>query len=406
MTHSPTRAEALACEIDPAEEPPGDPASDSLARQTFPIEVKAAPLPAPQQLGRLISRDAAMFHAFDLIRTAAPTTVNVLILGENGTGKELAACALHDLSLRNEKPFVKINCAAIPSELLESELFGYRRGAFTGAMGDKKGLFEVAAGGSLLLDEIGEMPTHLQVKLLRVLQDREFMPLGSTTHVKADFRLICATNIDPMEQVRTGRLRKDLYFRLNTISVELPPLRERRVDIPLLAHRFLEQFSERHGRTLRGFEPPAMRALERHAWPGNVRELEHVVERAVILGRGSHVVLGDLAEAVTRPSASSIPRTAQLGGCTLQELERIAILQTLEMTGWNKRATANMLGIHRPTLYNKLRKYRLWRREDRFRKLPGPDANGNGNGNGNGDEDRGRHADAIGAGTRDDNLGG
>jgi DNA-binding NtrC family response regulator len=201
-----------------------------------------------------------------------------------------------------------------------------------------------------------------------VLQDREFMPLGATSTVKADFRLICATNVDPQEQVRSGRLRKDLYFRLNTIAVELPPLRERRTDIPLLAIRFLHQFAERHERPLRGFEPAAMRALERHQWPGNVRELEHVVERAVILGRGPDIVMADLAESVTRPATVSLSRTAHLGGCTLQELERLAILQTLEMTGWNKRATANMLGIHRPTLYNKLRKYRLWRREDRFRR--------------------------------------
>jgi transcriptional regulator with PAS, ATPase and Fis domain len=330
----------------------------------------SAPVAAPQQLGHLISRDPAMFHAFDMIRTAAPTMVNVLILGENGTGKELVATAIHELSDRKDKPFVKINCAAIPSELLESELFGYRRGAFTGAMGDKKGLFEAAARGSLLLDEIGEMPTHLQVKLLRVLQDREYTPVGGTSPVKADFRLICATNIDPTEQVRVGRLRKDLYFRLNTITVELPPLRERRHDIPLLAQQFLEDFCDRHSRTLRGFEASAMRALERHGWPGNVRELEHVIERAVILTRGPDISMADLTDTVTRPNGTAIPRTAQLGGCTLQELERVAILQTLEMTGWNKRATAHMLGIHRPTLYNKLRKYQLWRREDRFRKEP------------------------------------
>jgi transcriptional regulator with PAS, ATPase and Fis domain len=367
MTDSPTRGLAVARRLDPTPTPKlSEPAaSHSLM---YPTEVKPVGPAPPQALGRLISRDPAMFQAFDMIRTAAPTVVNVLILGENGTGKELAAAAIHELSQLSDRPFVKINCAAIPSELLESELFGYRRGAFTGAIGDKKGLFEIASKGSLLLDEIGEMPTHLQVKLLRVLQDREFRPVGGTASVRADFRLICATNIDPMEQVRTGKLRKDLFFRLNTITVELPPLRERRVDISLLANHFLTQFCERHDRALRGFEPAAMRALERYAWPGNVRELEHVVERAVILGRGPEIVVGDLAAAVTHPGTSAVPRMAQLGGCTLQELERIAILQTLEMTGWNKRATANMLGIHRPTLYNKLRKYRLWRREDRFRK--------------------------------------
>jgi transcriptional regulator with PAS, ATPase and Fis domain len=374
MTDSPSRGSAVARRLDPRPEAePSESADPPPPTQVFPSEVRPTGLPPAQELGRLVSRDTAMFRAFDLIRTAAPTVVNVLILGENGTGKELVATAIHELSQRHERPFVKINCAAIPSELLESELFGYRRGAFTGAIGDKKGLFEIASKGSLLLDEIGEMPTHLQVKLLRVLQDREFRPVGGTTSVHADFRLICATNIDPMEQVRAGKLRKDLFFRLNTITVELPPLRERRVDISLLANRFLNQFCDRHDRSFRGFEPAAMRALERYAWPGNVRELEHVVERAVILGRGLEIVVGDLADVVTHPSTSAVPRTAQLGGCTLQELERVAILQTLEMTGWNKRATANMLGIHRPTLYNKLRKYRLWRREDRFRKEAKPD---------------------------------
>jgi transcriptional regulator with PAS, ATPase and Fis domain len=260
---------------------------------------------------------------------------------------------------------VKINCAAIPGELLESELFGFRRGAFTGAAADKKGLFELANKGSLLLDEIGEMPTYLQVKLLRVLQEREFQPLGATAPVKADFRLICSTNVDPAEQVRRGSLRKDLYFRLNTISVELPPLRDRPVDIPLLTYHFLERFAAQHRRICKGVDPEAMRLIERHTWPGNVRELEHAIERAVILGHGAVITPSNLPEAVRCP-VEKLTHVALPGGCTLEELERLAIMQTMELTGWNKRVAARLLGIHRPTLYNKLRKYRLWRREDRF----------------------------------------
>ncbi len=317
-----------------------------------------------ESLGELLSVNPRMHRLFELIRAAAPTDANVLIVGENGTGKELVASAVHELSLRREKTFVRINCAAIPSELLESELFGYRRGAFTGALADRKGLFELADGGSVLLDEIGEMPPYLQAKLLRVLQDREFRPVGGTTPVRADFRLICATNVEPVEAIRSGRLREDLYFRLNTIALAVPPLRERHGDIALLARHFLRQYGARHGRELRGFQQAALLALECHAWPGNVRELQHVMERAVILAQGPLITVKDLPESIQKPTA---PRTASLlpTGCSLEELERLAILQTLELTSWNKQATARILGIHRPTLYNKLRKYRLWRGQER-----------------------------------------
>lgn len=315
----------------------------------------------------MLSQCASMQRLFDLIRATAPTDANVLVIGENGTGKELVASAMHELSARREHPFIRINCAAIPSELLESELFGHRKGAFTGAALDKKGLLELAHRGSVLLDEIGEMPVQLQVKLLRVLQDREFRPVGGTASVKTDFRLICATNLDPVEAVRRGQLREDLYFRLNTITLPLPPLREREGDVPLLAQHFLKQFATQHNRDVRGFQQAALRMLERHSWPGNVRELQHVVERAVILATGPYITTSDLPDSVRggrmrMTSGSNLPT-----GCTLEELERLAILQTLELTSWNKRATAKILGIHRPTLYNKLRKYRLWRRGDRFR---------------------------------------
>jgi DNA-binding NtrC family response regulator len=318
-----------------------------------------------ENLGMMQTRSPAMRRLFQTIRKIAPTNVNVLVVGENGTGKELVATSIHDLSDRRAATLVKINCAAIPSELLESELFGHSRGAFTDAAGERKGLFEMADRGSIFLDEIVEMPPRLQAKLLRVLQEHEFRPVGSTQTVRADFRLICATNADPDDAVREGQLREDLYFRLNTILLTVPPLRERLEDLPLLATQFLRAHSAQYGRSVETVAPAAMRILEQHDWPGNVRELEHALERAVIVSRDSEITPADLPEfgraREIKARASGIPR-----GCTLEEVERLTILQTLELTGWNKRATADILGIHRPTLYNKLRKYRLWRSEDRF----------------------------------------
>jgi two-component system, NtrC family, response regulator HydG len=318
------------------------------------------------ELGAMQTRSPAMRRLFQTVRKVAPTDVNVLVVGENGTGKELVAAAIHDLSDRCGATLVKVNCAAIPADLLESELFGHSRGAFTDAAGERKGLFEMAHRGSIFLDEIAEMPPRLQAKLLRVLQEHEFRPVGSTQTVRTDFRLICATNADPDEAVREGKLREDLYFRLNTILLTVPPLRERPEDLPLLATQFVRVYSAQYDRKVQGVGPAAMRALEQHDWPGNVRELEHAIERAVILSRDIEIKPTDLPEfgraRELKVRTSGIPR-----GCTLEEIERLTILQTLELTGWNKRATADILGIHRPTLYNKLRKYRLWRSEDRFR---------------------------------------
>jgi DNA-binding NtrC family response regulator len=318
-------------------------------------------------LGIMQTRSPAMRRLFQTVRKVAPTDVNVLVVGENGTGKELVAASIHDLSDRRAATLIKVNCAAIPSELLESELFGHSRGAFTDAGGERKGLFEMADRGSIFLDEIGEMPPRLQAKLLRVLQEHEFRPVGSTQVVRADFRLICATNADPDEAVRDGKLREDLYFRLNTILLTVPPLRERLEDLALLATQFVRAYSTQYARRVEGVAPAAMRMLEQHDWPGNVRELEHAIERAVILSRDTEIKPADLPEfgraREIKVRTSGIPR-----GCTLEEVERLTILQTLELTGWNKRATADILGIHRPTLYNKLRKYRLWRSEDRFHR--------------------------------------
>jgi len=330
-------------------------------------ENAASDNPDMDEIGRLQTVSPHMRRLFHTIRKVAPTDVSVLVVGENGTGKELVAAAIHDLSERRSAALIKVNCAAIPADLLESELFGHSRGAFTDAAEERKGLFEMAHRGSIFLDEIAEMPPNLQAKLLRVLQEHEFRPVGSTQNVHTDFRLICATNADPDEAVRQGQLREDLYFRLNTILLAVPPLRERPEDLPLLAMQFLRTFASQYGRNVEGIAPSAMRVLEQHDWPGNVRELEHAIERAVILSRDTEIRPADLPAFGRRreikASSSGIPR-----GCTLEEVERLAILQTLELTGWNKRATADILGIHRPTLYNKLRKYRLWRSEDRFHR--------------------------------------
>ena len=253
----------------------------------------------------------------------------MLIHGESGTGKELVASAIHEHSKRANGPFVKINCAAVPAELMESELFGHKKGAFTGAVSDKVGLVELASGGSLLLDEIGEMAPQLQVKLLRLLQEREFRPIGSTRVVRADFRLICATNASLDGPSR--KLREDLFFRINTITLEIPPLRERPEDIPLLSEHFLTTFARRHDRDVRTIHPAAQEALLRHAWPGNVRELEHVIERAVIVAEGAEILTEHLPDdvpdvPVPEQRVTEEAPAADHGQLTLAEIERQAIL--------------------------------------------------------------------------------
>jgi DNA-binding NtrC family response regulator len=308
-------------------------------------------------LGGLVGKSRAMLEMLDLVRSVAASDANVLIQGENGTGKELVANALHALSRRARGPFVKINCAAIPKDLIEDELFGHRRGAFTGAVADREGLFETASGGSLLLDEIVEMPAALQTKLLRVLQEREFRPIGSDRVVRVDVRLICATNADVEAALRSGRLREDLYFRVNTITVRVPPLRERLEDLPLLCEHFLEMYRRRHGRAVHGIAPEAYRLLMKHRWPGNVRELEHAIERGVLVAKGAEITPGDLPESIRENAAAPGSEAAGPLGGTLAEIERLAIVRALERTGWNKQAAARLLGLYRPTLYSKMRRY-------------------------------------------------
>jgi len=304
----------------------------------------------------VIGKSKKMQELFELIESVAASEANILIQGENGTGKELIANAIHYNSKRSKGPFIKINCAAIPKDLIESELFGYKKGAFTGATMDKEGLFEMAEGGSLLLDEIGEMPPYLQTKLLRVLQEREYRPIGSDRIVHVDFRLICATNVDLDTALREGRLREDLYFRINTITLRVPPLRERTEDIPLLCDYFLDKFRQRYQKNARTLAPSVYHLLIRNRWPGNVRELENAIERAVLVTKGTEIAVADLPESIREESTSStdfvIPPHR-----TLAEIEKMAILQTLQRTNWNKQEAAQILGLYRPTLYSKMKKH-------------------------------------------------
>jgi DNA-binding NtrC family response regulator len=306
----------------------------------------------------IIGKSKKMRELFELIEAVAESDANILIKGENGVGKELIANAIHVRSGRSKGPFIKINCAALPKELIESELFGYKKGAFTGATGDKVGLLELAAGGSLLLDEIGEMPLLLQTKLLRVLQEREYRPIGSDRLVKVDFRLICATNVDPDAAIKDGRLREDLYFRINTVTLSVAPLRERSEDLPLLCAHFLEKFNGRYQKSVKGISPAAYHLLIRFRWPGNVRELENAIERAVLVAKSAEVQPQDLPDSIRGDAVAEDAFTVPPHH-TLAEIERMAVVQTLQRTNWNKQEAAQILGLYRPTLYSKIKKHHI-----------------------------------------------
>ena len=298
-------------------------------------------------------------RTMDIVMQAAPSVATVLLLGESGTGKELLARAIHEYSSRARGPFVPVNCAALPESILEAELFGYEKGAFTGAVQRHDGRFLQADGGTLFLDEIGEIPTHVQVKLLRVLQEGEVERLGGRT-VKVDLRLVAATNQDLRAAVREGRFREDLYYRLNVIAVPIPPLRDRREDVPLLAEHFLQFYAERNARRLAGFSRAAAEAMARYDWPGNVRELENTVERAVVLSRGSAIEAEDLPPEVR--TGSSTPGDGKsltfAVGTPLEEIERRVIHATLAHTGGDKRLCAQLLGIATRTIYRRLEEQR------------------------------------------------
>ena len=312
-----------------------------------------------EHFGPMVGRSRPMRQVYDLVERLAHTTATVLVTGESGTGKELIARALHDMSSRSNGQFVAINCAAMPETLLESELFGHARGAFTGARDDRDGLFIRADGGTLFLDEIGEMPPGMQAKLLRALQEQRVRPVGGDKEVKFDARLVCATNRDLEAEVAASRFREDLYYRINVVQIELPPLRTRGSDILLLAQHFLETYAARYNAPVRGIGREAAEKLATWHWPGNVRELQNCIERAVALARFDHIGVDDLPARMreVRQSTGVFDAESPEDLIPLAELERRYILRALEVIGGNKTATADALGIDRKTLYRKLERY-------------------------------------------------
>jgi two-component system response regulator HydG len=310
----------------------------------------------------IIGKSPAMLKLLETVSQVAPSEATVLISGESGTGKELIAGAIHFNSLRKDGPFVKINCAAITETLLESELFGHEKGAFTGADRRKEGRFSQAHGGTLLLDEVSEMSLMMQVKLLRALQEREFNRVGGEVTIQVDVRVIAATNKDLMEQINDGAFREDLYYRLNVVELEVPPLSHRKEDIPLLAQHFLETFAAKNRKAIKGFTPKAMDNLIRYDWPGNVRELMNAVERGVVLARTDYLDVTDFSfmqnsMLQTDQDSADSAALSEKGDVPLEEIEKAAIINTLQAAGGNKSEAARRLGITRKTLHKKLKAY-------------------------------------------------
>ena len=330
-------------------------ARQALERQALVAENRALKARIAQMRGErsIVGQSVALRSALDLVTQVAPTDVTVLLTGESGTGKELFARMIYERSNRPDKAFVAINCAALPESILESELFGYEKGAFTGANERKLGRFEVADGGTLFLDEIGELSPQVQVKLLRVLQESEFDRLGSTQPTRVDVRIIAATNRDLEEEMRLGNFREDLYYRLNVVNIQIPPLRDRREDVPLLAEHFLSRYREKNRREILGFSSEAVRALNAYSWPGNVRELENVIERAVVLDRDGVIDTDDIPDHIVETPEEARALTIPLG-TSLDEIERRVIHETLRMTNGDKKLAAKLLGIATRTIYRKI----------------------------------------------------
>ena len=314
------------------------------------------------RFGRIIGHSPAMRALYQVLEQAAPTPASMLILGESGTGKELVAQTIHQLSPRASHPFVALNCAAIPDTLLESEIFGHEKGAFTGATDRRAGCFELADRGTLFLDEIAEMTPATQVKLLRVLQERKFRRLGGRIEQEVDVRVLAATNIDPISAIREGRLREDLYYRLNVFTISLPPLRDRKDDLTLLIQAFVDEFNARDNRSVKAVSAAAMQILKQYDWPGNVRELRNVIERATILARGESIEPSHLpvfgAMSSSAGAASPANGVTIAPGMTVDEAEQMLIMATLESAGGNKTRAAEMLGISLKTLHNKLNRFK------------------------------------------------
>jgi two-component system response regulator FlrC len=331
------------------------------------VESLASELRRGEGFDAILGDAPATRKAVDLLRRAVGTEVTVLLEGESGTGKEIAARAVHAEGARRTGPFVAVNCGAIPEGLIESELFGHEKGAFTGAVAARRGRFEEADGGTIFLDEVGEVRPDLQVRLLRVLQDRAVQRVGGTGTRPVDVRVVAATNRDLLSAIASGGFREDLYYRLAVFPVRLPPLREREGDVDRLADAFLARFASGHGRPARGFSPEARKALRLYAWPGNVRELENVVERAVLMEDGDAVSLGSLPDAVVETLAADAARTAAAGSGAagarpdeirpLDEEERRLVRRALDATGGNVQDAARRLGISRATIYRKLERW-------------------------------------------------
>ena len=337
----------------------------SLLQETQALREKAEQLEKRLELAETrlapVFKSKVMQEMEELIGAMAPSDANVLITGESGVGKEVVANVIHSKSRRAGKPLVKLNCAAFPQTMIESELFGYVKGAFTGAMNDFPGMIAEAGGGTLFLDEISEMPADLQTRFLRVLQEREYRSLGSTRMLKADFRVITATNRPIAQALAENRLRSDLYYRINTFQIEVPPLRERKEDIPPLVNTFVQRFAKQLGKAEPTIAPEAFQKLLDYSWPGNVRELQNAIEYAVVLARNDIIGIKELpAEIQLPPALQTIPAPVRRSGvASLDDMERETILEALTQTHGNKKKAAELLGIQRPTLYNKMKRYAI-----------------------------------------------
>jgi len=355
----------------------------ALRTQDLSSAEASRPVPGGPESGRygIIGQSAGLMELYTVLDRVADTPTTVLVTGESGTGKELVARALHENSSRRDKPFIKVNCAAIPRDLMESELFGYERGAFTGAVGSKPGRFELASGGTLFLDEIGSIPVEMQVKLLRALQESEFERVGGVKTIRVDVRLVAATNSDLKKEIAAGAFREDLYYRLNVVPMRLPALRERREDIPLLVQHFVKKFDARLRKNVTSIEPEALEVLSNHPWPGNIRELENVIERAVLFCDGAELRAADLPSDLVRtpdppPVTHSAPRSippnpAASDGlkeqvkAAMSRLERELIVKALEQTGGNVTHAARLLKISRKGLQLKMKELGLRERDER-----------------------------------------
>jgi two-component system response regulator PilR (NtrC family) len=319
---------------------------NQLLRREVQKELDASPI---------VGKSAAMKRVFDTIMTVAGTDSTVLITGKSGTGKELVARAIHYNSRRRERPFVALNCGAIPEALIESELFGHKRGSFTGAVADKVGYFKAAEGGTLFLDEVSEMPVNLQVKLLRAIEQREITPVGTSSPLGIDTRFLASTNRELQKEVEAGRFREDLYYRLNVVEIHLPPLSERKEDIPLLVEHFITKYRTELRKNVHGIDAEVMRSLISHAWKGEVRELSNIIERAMIFSKGDFVTMGDLPEFFRGPSRIDFPDDNKSLQQAMNELEKTYIERVLRKHNFDKEKTAAILGISLPTLYRRIK---------------------------------------------------